>query len=179
MSTLLRDATRACTFVVCLLAAPLPILAQGAGGTISGTVRDESGAVIPGVTVTVRNTDTTIARELTTDAGGRFSAQNLPPGPYDVTAGISGFASVVRSGIRLTVGREAVVDFALKVGQLEDVVTVVGESPTVDLRSGSTGGLIAEEQIKNLPLNGRSFIELATGVPGVQLTNQGGQNTST
>lgn len=153
--------------------------AQGAGGAISGTIKDETGAVLPGVTVTVKNTDTGIARELTSDEGGRFSAQNLPPGPYDVTAGIAGFASTVRSGIRLTVGREAVVDFGLKVGQLEDVVTVLGESPTINTTNGSTGGLIAEEQIKNLPLNGRSFIELANLTPGVQLTNQGGRSTST
>ena len=155
-----------------------PLLAQGAGGSISGTVKDESGAVMPGVTVVVKNTDTALSRETTTDEGGRFAAQNLPPGPYEVTAALAGFASVARSGIRLTVGRDAVVDFALAIGQIEDVVTVVGEAPTVDTRGASTGGLIAQDQIANMPLNGRSFIELSTLTPGVQLTTQAVGSTS-
>lgn len=154
-------------------------LAQGAGGSISGTVKDETGAVLPGAIVVVRQTETSISRELVADPQGRFSAPNLPPGPYEVTASITGFMKVVRSGIRLTVGREAVVDFALKLGQIEESVQVVGESPMVDTRTASTGALISEEQIKGLPLNGRSFIELATLTPGVLLTEVGGRGTST
>ena len=154
-------------------------LAQGASGTITGTVTDESGAVLPGVTVTIRNDETGAARELVTGAEGRFTGPNLQPGPYTITAALEGFATVERSGIRLTVGREAVVDFRLKVGALTDVVNVVGEAATIDTRTSSTGALISEEQIRNLPLNGRSFIELATITPGVQLTASGGRSTST
>ena len=160
------------------LAAPLAA-AQGAGGTIAGTVKDETGAVIPGANVTVRQTETGATREVVTDSAGRYTATNVAPGPYEVTAALEGFSTIVRSGIRLTVGREAVVDFTLSVGQLQDQVVVVGEASTVDTRTSSTGGLIAEEQIQNLPLNGRSFIELANLTPGVQLTNQGGRGTST
>lgn len=152
--------------------------AQGASGTITGTVSDESGGILPGASVTVRNEETGATRELVTGEGGQFRATDLPPGPYAVTASLTGFGAIARRGIVLTVGREAVVDFALKVGQLNDVVTVVGEASTVDTRTSSTGALISEAQIKNLPLNGRSFIELATLTPGVQLTTAGGRNTS-
>jgi carboxypeptidase family protein/TonB-dependent receptor-like protein len=153
--------------------------AQGANGTITGTIADATGAVLPGATVTIRHDETGFTRELTTSPNGRFSAPDLPPGPYTVTATLSGFATVARRGIVLTVGREAVVDFTMAVGQLSDVVTVTGETSTIETGTSSTGGLIAEDQIKNLPLNGRSYIELANLTPGVQLTNQGGRSTST
>ena len=101
------------------LAAPLAA-AQGAGGTIAGTVKDETGAVIPGANVTVRQTETGATREVVTDSAGRYTATNVAPGPYEVTAALEGFSTIVRSGIRLTVGREAVVDFTLSAGQVQD-----------------------------------------------------------
>ena len=153
--------------------------AQTASGTISGTVKDETGAVLPGATVVISNSDTSQSRTLVADGSGRYAAPDLPPGPYEVKATLQGFTTVVRSGIRLTVGRDAVVDFALKIGTISDQITVVGESPAIDLKSASTGGLIATEQIEGLPLNGRSYVELATLTPGVQLTQTGGQGTST
>ena len=146
------------------------LLAQTATGTISGIVKDETGAVLPGATVTITNTDTSQGRTLVSDVSGRYVAPDLPPGRYEVKGSLRRFSTVVRSGIRLTVGRDAVVDFPLKPGEIADQITVVGESPTVDLKSASTGGLIATEQIEGLPLNGRSHVELATLTPGVQLT---------
>ena len=168
-------------FVLFLAATLVPVMAsaQGASGTISGTASDATGGVLPGVTITIRNDDTGAVRELVSADTGRFHAPNLPPGPYTVTAALSGFQTMSRKNIVLTVGREAVVDFAMGVGQVADVVNVVGEISTIDTPNASTGGLINEEQIKNLPLNGRSFIELANLTPGVQLTNQGGRSTST
>jgi hypothetical protein len=154
-------------------------LAQAAAGTISGIVTDETSAVLPGATVVITNTDTARSRTLVSDTGGRYSAPDLPPGPYEVKVTLSGFSTIVRSGIRLTVGRDAIVDVILRLGEISDQITVVGESPTVDLKSASTGGLIATEQIEGLPLNGRSYVELATLTPGVQLTQTGGQGTST
>jgi carboxypeptidase family protein/TonB-dependent receptor-like protein len=153
--------------------------AQSIGGTISGTVTDGSGGVLPGVTVVVTNTDTALARTVVTDGGGRYVVPDLQPGPYTVKGALEGFASVVRSGIGLTVGRDAVVDVELNIGRMSDQITVVGEAPTVDTRSASTGGLISTQQIEGLPLNGRSFVELASLTAGVQLTNTGGQSTST
>jgi outer membrane receptor protein involved in Fe transport len=155
------------------------VWAQGASGTITGTISDATGGLLSGATVMIRNDETSATREFVTGPEGRFSATNLAPGPYTVTASLSGFRSVARTGIRVTVGGEVVLEIPLEIGQLEDAVTVVGEAATIDTRSSSTGNLIAEEQIKNLPLNGRSFIELATLTPGVQLTNQGGRSTST
>ncbi len=164
--------------VLCGLASPA--LAQSGGtGAISGTIKDSTDAILPGATVVIKQTETGQTREVVADARGRYSAPSLPPGPYEVTASIIGFGTVTRSGIRLTVGREAVIDIALSVGTLQDQVTVVGEAPTIDTKSASTGGLISQEQITGLPLNGRSFIELANLTPGVQLTDNGGRSTST
>ena len=162
-----------------LVTSSSPAAAQGAAGTITGVATDESGAVLPGVAILIRNTETGAVREIVTDPDGRFLAPNLPPGAYTVTATLQGFGSLERAGIRLTVGREAVVDFQMKVGAVRDTVTVVGEASTIDTRTSSTGGLISSEQISNLPLNGRSYIELATTTPGVQLTSTGGRSTST
>jgi len=153
-------------------------LAQGTAA-ISGTVRDTTAAVLPGATVVIKQTETGVTREVVTDEHGRYAAPNLQPGPYELSASLVGFGSLTRSGIRLTVGREAVVDLTLAVGTLQDQITVVGEAPTVDTRTASTGGLINQEQIAGLPLNGRSFIELANLTPGVQLTDNGGRSTST
>ncbi|MBI1873958.1 MAG: TonB-dependent receptor [Acidobacteria bacterium] len=165
------------TFLVLLSATTL--VAQAATGTISGTVKDETGAVLPGTTIAITNTDTSQTRTLVADPNGRYAAPDLAPGPYEIRGALPGFSTVVRSGVRLTVGRDAIVDITLKLGEIADQITVVGESPTVDLKSASTGGLIGTEQIEGLPLNGRSYVELASLTPGVQLTQTGGQGTST
>jgi hypothetical protein len=161
------------------LALPGALLAQGANATLSGTVKDETGAIVPGAAVVVRNVDTSLRRELLTDGNGHFSAPNLPPGPYEATVSVAGFSKLVRSGIRLTVGSDTAVTLSLRVGQREDKVEVRAEAPAIETTSGSTGTLISGEQIRGLPLNGRSFIELATLTPGVQLTQVGGRTTST
>ena len=156
-----------------------PLHAQATGGSLSGTVKDGTGAVLPGVTVVVVNTDTSSMRTVVTDSGGRYVAADLLPGPYSVKATLQGFTSVLRSGITMTVGRDAVVDLELTLGKISDEITVVAEAKTVDTRTASTGGLISTGQIEGLPLNGRSFVELANLTPGVQLTQTGGQSTST
>lgn len=168
--------------VLALLSFGMPDAAwaqAGATGTISGTVTDGSGGVLPGATVVVTNTETSISRTLQVDHEGRYSASNLPPGPYEVTASMDGFVTVARSGMRLTIGREAIVDFGLKVGGVTDRVEVVGEAPIIQTTTASTGGLISQEQISNLPLNGRSYIELATLTPGAILSATGGQGAGT
>ena len=101
----------------------LMVSAQVSTGTISGVVQDQSGAVISGATVTVRNVDTGAVRTLTSDAGGRYLAPILSVGNYEVQGQQSGFQTEVRTGISLTVGREEVINLALKVGQLSDKVT--------------------------------------------------------
>lgn len=152
--------------------------AQTASGTIVGTVTDDTGAALPGVAVIVTNTETSLTRNLVTDPSGRYAAPNLPPGPYFVKATLQGFETVLRSGITLTVGREAVIDLRMKVGELRSEVTVVAEAPTVDTKTSSTGSVITGGQIAAIPLNGRSYVELTSLTPGVLIDQTGNQSTS-
>ena len=110
--------------VVILLLAASVAFAQVTTGTISGTVTDATGAVVPGAEVTVKNVDTGITRIMTTDERGRYTAPQLPPGNYEVSTSIAGFQTGVRSGITLTLGREAVVNFTLQVGSVTETVEV-------------------------------------------------------
>lgn len=103
--------------------------------TLSGLATDESGAVLPRAQITVTNSATGVRRSLTTDAGGRFVASQLPPGPYEVTATMSGFETLVRQGITLEVGQEANLNLAMKVGAVTEQVTVTGEAPIVNTSS--------------------------------------------
>src|SRR3989442_9149525 len=149
------------------------VSAQVTTGTISGVVQDSSGAVIPGVSVTVKNVETGIARTATTDEGGRYTVPDLSLGNYEVDAQLPGFQTEVRSGITLTVGRSAVVNFALKVGQLSDKVTITGEAPLVELNSSTLSSLVDERTIRDLPLNGRSYDKLALLQPGTVIMGAG------
>src|SRR5450756_1453708 len=102
--------------------------AQITTGSILGTLADETGARTPGATVTITNTETGIARTLTTDAAGRYRAANLPLGQYEVKAELSGFRTAIRRGIGLTVGAEVVADLSLSVGAVSEQVQVTGEA---------------------------------------------------
>ena len=152
--------------------------AQTATGTIVGTVVDDTGAALPGAAVIITNADTSLTRNLVTDANGRYAAPNLPPGPYFLKATLQGFETVLRSGITLTVGREAVVDLTMKIGSLQSEVTVVAEASTVETRTSSTGSVITGGQIQAIPLNGRSYVELTSLTPGVLIDQTGNQSTS-
>ncbi|OFW36409.1 MAG: hypothetical protein A3J28_07105 [Acidobacteria bacterium RIFCSPLOWO2_12_FULL_60_22] len=141
--------------------------AQVNTATISGTVRDQSGAVLPGANVVIQNQDTGISRTVTTNTAGRYSAAALGLGNYQVTAQVQGFQSQARSGVVLTVGREAVVDFTLTVGAVTQTVEVSGEAPLVELTNANLGGLVDDRTIRDLPLNGRSYDQLALLQPGI------------
>src|SRR5712692_8522041 len=141
--------------------------AQVSTGTISGVVQDQTGAVIAGAMVTVRNVDTGAVRTLTSDAGGRYIAPVLPVGNYQVQGQQSGFQTEIRSGITLTVGREEVINLALKVGQLSDKVTITAEAPLVESTTSAMSALVDARTIRDLPLNGRSYDQLALLQPGV------------
>ena len=154
--------------------------AQVVGGTITGTVQDATGAIIPGTRVVVHNDDTGTERTLTTDANGRFSAPSIPVGDYTVSAQTTGFAPYKRNGVQLTVGQSLDVPIKLAVVGSE-TVTVNEALPTVNTSTEQTSGLIDSRQIKNLPLNGRSYDQLITLNPGtVNYTQQrsGGVGTS-
>src|SRR6266852_5336838 len=149
------------------------VCAQVSTGTISGVVQDPSGAAIPGAMVTIKNVDTGTARTLTSDAGGRYIAPNLTVGNYEVQGQQSGFQTEVRTGITLSVGREEVINLALKVGQLSDRVTITAEAPLVESTTSAMSSLIDERTIRDLPLNGRSYDRLALLQPGVQSMGAG------
>jgi len=99
-------------------------LAQDTTGTILGTITDASGAVLPGVTVTVKNTDTSQSRAIVSDTAGRYRMSLLQPGHYEVTVQLQGFQTMVRSGITVTVGQQAVVDAKLSLGNVSESITV-------------------------------------------------------
>ncbi len=151
--------------VLTLLAAPT-VRAQ-VSGVISGTGVDSSGAVLPGVKVAVQNLETGAIRATTSDGMGRYSVLSLPIGRYEVRAQKEGFRAEVRTGITLAVGQEATVDLVLQLGEIRQQVTVTGEAPLVSATTTEASGLVGERQVKDLPLNGRSYDELLTLNPGV------------
>src|SRR5712691_9918805 len=148
----------------------LALFALGAGlvstqcstATITGTVKDASGAVLPAVLVTAKHLETGLTRTDEADASGNFSIPSLPVGPYEVTAEKMGFRREVRRGIDLAVGQEAVVNLNLQVGSLEQQIIVTEQAPLVNTTLASTSGLITESQVKDMPRNGRSFDQLLT-----------------
>ena len=131
--------------------------AQITSGTISGTVKDSTGAVLPGAKIVVLNEETGISRTATADMAGRYSAPALGLGRYRVTASLEGFQTQVRSGIEITVSREAVVNFELPVGAITQSVEVTGEAPLVDTVKGGMGSILEATAISELPLNGRDI----------------------
>ena len=148
-------------FALLLLLCSQPAPAQ-TSASISGTIKDTTEAVLPGVSVVVKHIETGIDRTALTDDEGRYRASNLSLGTYEITASLAGFQTAVRSGIVLTIGREAVVNFALKVGEVTEKVTVTGEAPLVETTSGSLGDLVDERSATELPLNGRDLTDLLT-----------------
>jgi hypothetical protein len=138
------------------------VFAQGSTAAISGIVRDTSGALVPGVSVTARQTDSGLTRTVVSDEYGGYNMKLLPVGPYEVTTDLPGFKQQVRRGINLVVGQEAVVNLTLEVGAVAEQVTVTEEVALVNTTLSSTSGLITEQQVKDLPLNGRSFDQLLT-----------------
>ncbi len=145
----------------------LPLHAQVAGATLSGTVMDQSGGVVPQVAITVKNIATGITRNSTTSAAGFYSAPNLLPGTYEIRAAAQGFSSQVQTGIKLTVGEQQILDFTLQVGQMTQTVEVTTEAPTVQLASSAISAVVGATTVVELPLNGRSWTDLATLQPGV------------
>lgn len=166
---------------VLILLFPIANYAQVIGGSIGGIVTDSSGAAIRGAVVILRNTETGTERTLITADDGRYSAPSLPVGRYDLVVSSPGFGSQQRSGVVLTVGQSESVDVKLSVGSVAQNVAVDGAPGTVNLSTQQTSGLIDSRQVKELPLNGRSYDQLITLNPGaVNYTGQrsGGVGTS-
>jgi Carboxypeptidase regulatory-like domain len=150
-----------------VLAVAWPAVAQRTTASIRGTVTDTTGAVVPGATVTVNNEGTGFSRSTVTNASGSYSFAELPVGTYTVDVSLSGFKSVVRKGIVLNVADVHVEDAQLEAGGLNETVTVQVPSVGIQTVGGEVAGLVTGEQVRELPLNGRNFLQLGTLMPGV------------
>ncbi len=145
-----------------------PAAGQGAGSAvISGTLTDPSGSFVPAAQVVIKNTGTGIERVIESNDAGVYSAPFLPPGNYEVRAGKAGFASVVRTGLSLTVGQTLTLDFKLTLKATQEVVTVSGEAPVVDVEKTETSQTVSESQVSNLPIAGRRWDSFVLLTPNV------------
>jgi Carboxypeptidase regulatory-like domain len=153
--------------------------AQLAGATLSGVVSDESGGAVAGAKVVIRNVATGDTREVSSNADGLYSAPNLLPGNYQVTITATGFQTLVQKGITLAVGAQQALNFALKVGQLNQTVTVSEAPPSVDTTSSTLSATVEQKTVVELPLNGRDWTQLATLQPGVISVRAQASNAST
>src|SRR5258708_18039587 len=137
------------------------VYARVAGGTISGTVTDSSGRVINNVQITITNVATGVARDLTTNDEGFYSAPNLLPGTYEAKFSASGFKTEARNSIELTVVASVVLDPTLRVGSLTETVIVQTEIPAVQLSTSAASAWVNATTVRELPLNGRSWSDRA------------------
>src|SRR5271169_5441919 len=157
----------------------LPLRAQVAAA-ISGTIEDPTGAGVGGAKVIVTDAETGASRTTTSDESGNFRVLSLAPGPYELRIEKTGFQAAVRTGINLKVAQQAAVNFKLAIGEIVQEVTVAEDVPVVNTTTSATSGIVGEREIKDLPLNGRSFDNLITLNPGtINYSAMKSANTST
>jgi hypothetical protein len=184
----LRKSGQHCCFAILLaavlfLSVAMSLAAQLPTGTFLGVVKDASGAVVPGATVTVQSAETNQTRQAQTDSGGAYRIPALPVGHYSIRVEHGGFKTETQTGLNLEVGQEAVVDFALEVGTTEQSVQVTGEAQQVNTTNSTLGSVVSEQVIADLPLNGRNYNDLTLLQPGItqqkNLSNSGGKQPGT
>jgi hypothetical protein len=167
-------------FVLALLAIAFAsagtAFAQIQGGTISGTVKDEQGGVLPGVTVTAQGVDAT--QTFITEASGEYRFLNLAPGPYKITAALQGFTTMVRDNVIVSVGRNVELPLSLKIAQVAETITVTGDSPVIDIKATGTSTNFTADELTRIPTS-RDPFALMRSVPGVLVdrVNIGGNET--
>src|SRR5262245_39369310 len=144
-------------------------IAQQTNGTILGRVLDAQGAAVPGVSVTAKNPETGFTRTVVSDEAGTYRLNALPVGQYEITVELSGFNTVERKGLVVSVGQTLTVDFELRVANVAETITVTAASPMIESTVSSVGGVVDIGRIESLPLNGRQFANLAATIPGVGL----------
>jgi hypothetical protein len=165
-------------FCLLMLAAATPAFGQRTTGEIIGTVTDESGAVLPGVTVTLRGAGVGGAPTVVTTETGAYRFPALPPGSYDVEYSLQGFGTLRNEAIPVGVGSTVELKATLKVSTLSETVTVTGESPVVNLASSQVSTNYNREWVVNAPLRRFSFFDLVNSAPGVSATSNLGSSTS-
>ncbi len=163
-------------FIVAL-SVSMEVHAQVAG-TISGYVRDESGAVVPGADVKATMLGQQVTRSAVTDATGFFNLLAMPRGNYEITASLTGFTTQ-RTTAELTAGQNLRVDFKMNLGQLQETIVVSGAAALVETQSATVSGLVDDRRVQELPLNGRNVVELARTLPGITDVNASQEMGST
>ena len=153
--------------LVLICGATANVHAQVAGGSISGTVTDSGARVVSGVQIKITNVATGVTREVTTNEEGVYSAPNLQPGTYEAEFSVQGFKVEKRSGLELTVGAAVVLDLTLRVGTIHESVVVQSEVPAVQISTSDISAVVNATTVRELPLNGRSWTDLAQLQPGV------------
>src|SRR5713226_3331003 len=169
---------RACAVVLLALGLAMPVAAQRTTGEIIGKVVDESGSVLPGVTVTLRGAGVAGAPSVVTSETGAYRFPVLPPGTYEVEYALPGFSTLKREAIPISVGSVVELDVALRVGALEESVTVSGQSPVVNLASSQVSTAYNREWVQNAPVRRFSYFDLINSAPGVSATSNVGQSTA-
>jgi hypothetical protein len=157
---------RSFALILSLAALASTLSAQVDTGTILGTIRDNTGALIPGATVTVKNEGTSFSQSTTTNSSGTYAFTALKIGRYTVQAENAGFTKAVHTGLQLNIQQQLVVDFDLVLGQVTNQIEVTGQAPILQTENGSVGQVIEQREVNNLPLNGRNYTFLARLVPG-------------
>lgn len=156
--------------LICLLLITAPgrisAQSQATAGLVQGTVTDRTGGVLPGVTITAKNLSTGLTHTVVSDDKGLYRAP-LPVGEYELTAELPGFATLKRSGIKLTVGQMLTLDLVLTVAGTEQEITVTGEVPVVETTRTNVSSTVNDLAVANLPVNGRNFIDFVLLTPGV------------
>jgi carboxypeptidase family protein len=166
----MRTWIRSVAVLVVLLAASAGT-AYAQNAQFTGTLKDASGGVLPGVIVTAKNQDTGLIRTAVTDGIGRYRLPALPPGTYTVTAELAGFATESRSDIGLVIDQTSTIDLTLKPATLAEAVTVTGETQIVDITASAVSTSVSNQQIQNLPVASRRWIDLAMLTPGTSQDN--------
>jgi Carboxypeptidase regulatory-like domain/TonB-dependent Receptor Plug Domain len=154
--------------IVAILASTTTAFAQFDTASVLGTVRDSTGAVVPGATVTLKNVSTGIVANTVSDDKGDYQFQNVRIGSYTVRAELQGFSAAEAEDVQVTVNARLRVDLALKVGNVGETIVVTGAATLLESESSDRGQVIGKEQIVNLPLNGRAYADLALLSPGVR-----------
>lgn len=169
---------RTLLFLSLLVSSPVTVLAQAATGELSITVTDPSGAIVKDAEVTITGTDTgAIVRVLKTNDHGIAQVPLLQPGRYNTHVALTGFKTIDRNGVTVSVGSVISLDLALSLGESADVITVTGEAPLIEDKSETIAQVISGKEVTDIPLNGRNYLEAANFVPGAIPTAAGRDNS--
>ena len=147
-------------FAVVWLLLPPAAFGQAASANLTGTVKDTSGAVLPGVTITAKSVATNEIRTTVSGSDGLYRLTNLPRGTCEVSAELQGFRTLRQSDVLLTVGDTVKLDFPMEVGTVSESITVKGQAPLVNTEEGRVFVLVDEKRVAELPLNGRNAMQL-------------------